>query len=139
MSIISPADLEASPLADLHALASALGIDGFRRLRKEDLVDAILARQGAAAPPRRSRRGAASPAAVEEEAEQSSAAEGGGGDEGRPAPPARSRRRRGRGRDVEAAGGEEGAVATPAPEESSDQLAEGVVELLANGSGFLRI
>ena len=45
MSIISPADLEASPLADLHALASALGIDGFRRLRKEDLIDAILARQ----------------------------------------------------------------------------------------------
>ena len=50
MSIISPADLEASPLADLHALASALGIDGYRRLRKDDLVDAILARQGAAAP-----------------------------------------------------------------------------------------
>ena len=40
MSIISPADLEASPLADLHALASALGIDGYRRLRKDDLVDA---------------------------------------------------------------------------------------------------
>jgi len=56
MSIISPADLEASPLADLHALASALGIDGFRRLRKEELVEAILARQGAAAP-RRSRAG----------------------------------------------------------------------------------
>ena len=41
MSIISPADLEASPLADLHALASALGIDGFRRLRKEELAEAM--------------------------------------------------------------------------------------------------
>ena len=28
--------LEASPLADLHAIASELGIDGFRRLRKAD-------------------------------------------------------------------------------------------------------
>jgi transcription termination factor Rho len=140
MSIISPADLEASPLADLHALASALGIDGFRRLRKEDLVDAILARQGGAAPPRRRRRDAAPPAVGEQEAEQPPAADDGEEDEERPARPARSRRRRGRGREGEAAGGEEGAAAAAAPpEESSDQLAEGVVELLANGSGFLRV
>ena len=46
MSIISPADLEASPLADLHALASALGIDGFRRLRKEELAEAIRSTSG---------------------------------------------------------------------------------------------
>src|ERR1700722_9741800 len=58
MSIISPADLEASPLADLHALASALSIDGYRRLRKSDLVDAILTRQGAAPAPRRARNAA---------------------------------------------------------------------------------
>ncbi|MGH2852559.1 MAG: Rho termination factor N-terminal domain-containing protein, partial [Solirubrobacteraceae bacterium] len=70
MSIISPADLEASPLADLHALASALGIDGFRRLRKPDLVDAILARQGAAPAPRTRSRRAAAPPPVEEAADE---------------------------------------------------------------------
>ena len=70
MSIISPADLEASPLADLHALASALGIDGFRRLRKDELADAILARQGADAPrrPRAGSRRAATEQSAEAEA-----------------------------------------------------------------------
>ena len=60
MSVITRSALEASPLADLHAIASELGLDGFRRLRKADLVDAILERQGAngdePAPARRSRR-----------------------------------------------------------------------------------
>src|SRR4051794_41468544 len=44
--------LEGSPLADLHLIANEIGVDGFRRLRKADLVDAILSRQtgyGAAA------------------------------------------------------------------------------------------
>ena len=35
-----------SPLADLHVLANELGVDGFRRLRKAELIDAIIARQG---------------------------------------------------------------------------------------------
>jgi transcription termination factor Rho len=207
MSIISPADLEASPLADLHALASALGIDGFRRLRKDDLIDAILARQGATATPKRSRsgtrRGAAgdgadeaeSPAEDEEpeaderparssrsrrpreeetaEADERPARssrsrrpreeETAEADERparssrsrspreeeeteeadeRPARSGRSRRRRGgRGRDAEE-GPREGA-GTPARREESEpaveRIAEGVVELLANGSGFLRV
>src|SRR5215210_7458727 len=46
MSVLSRSALESSPLADLHALASELGIDGFRRLRKADLVDRIVAHQG---------------------------------------------------------------------------------------------
>src|SRR4029453_13241450 len=46
MPVLSRPALEASPLANLHALPSELGIDGFRRLRKSDLVDAILERQG---------------------------------------------------------------------------------------------
>jgi transcription termination factor Rho len=46
MSVITRSALEASPLADLHAIASELGIDGFRRLRKADLVDKIIAQQG---------------------------------------------------------------------------------------------
>jgi len=46
MSVLDRSALEASPLADLHALASELSIDGYRRLRKAELIDAILVRQG---------------------------------------------------------------------------------------------
>ncbi len=42
MSVLDRTELEASPLADLHAIASQLGVDGFRRLRKTALVDSIL-------------------------------------------------------------------------------------------------
>ena len=168
MSIISPADLEASPLADLHALASALGIDGYRRLRKDDLVDAILERQGASAPPRRPRRAAAEPEGEHEDAGDSqdrdaperpsrsgrarrAAAEpldAAGPDDGdaqeRPARSGRSRRRggRGRGRDGEGAAPEADVRADRpregAREDAIERIAEGVVELLPNGSGFLR-
>ncbi len=41
MSVISRSALESSTLADLHEIASELGLDGFRRLRKGDLVAAI--------------------------------------------------------------------------------------------------
>src|SRR3954470_8622269 len=44
-SVLDRSALEQSPLADLHLLANELGVDGFRRLRKPELVDAILARQ----------------------------------------------------------------------------------------------
>jgi transcription termination factor Rho len=42
MSVLTRSSLEGSPLADLHELASELELDGFRRLRKADLVDRIL-------------------------------------------------------------------------------------------------
>ena len=42
MAVFDRSELEASPLADLHAIANQLGLDGFRRLRKADLIDAIL-------------------------------------------------------------------------------------------------
>jgi transcription termination factor Rho len=151
MSIISPEDLQASPLADLHALASALGIDGFRRLRKDDLVHAILERQGASPPPRAPRsRGRSAAAKVDEDVEYVSDDEpADDGAEERPARSGRSRRRRGRSREQ---GGEE-STGSPAPAPSAprgggreeqqapgpDRVAEGVVELLPNGSGFLRV
>src|SRR3954468_9358734 len=46
MSVLSRSALESSPLADLHAIASELGLDGFRRLRKAELVDRTVAHQG---------------------------------------------------------------------------------------------
>ena len=44
-SVLDHDALEQSPLADLHLIADELGVDGFRRLRKADLVAAIIARQ----------------------------------------------------------------------------------------------
>src|SRR5882762_5228190 len=46
MAVLERSELEASPLADLHAIADQLGLDGFRRLRKADLIDAILGEPG---------------------------------------------------------------------------------------------
>src|SRR6201999_2233372 len=50
MPVLDRSALVDSPLADLHAIASELSIDGFRRLRRNDLIDAILAKQGGDAP-----------------------------------------------------------------------------------------
>jgi transcription termination factor Rho len=152
MSVLDRAALEDSPLADLHAIASELSIDGYRRLRKAALVDAILDRSGGR------------PSA--EDADD-------GGDEDadlEAAKPESTRRRRGRrgGRGRGAARGDEDAAdetsesedddaaptrrpadttadttadeagdAEPEPEE--EPVVEGTVELLANGSGFVRV
>ena len=153
MAVLNREALEASPLADLHAIASELGLDGFRRLRKADLVQRILEETGGdtsvatavvdeaaadedARPRRRSRGGrgrskardtdsgngaSSSDDDVEYEADVADA------------PKAEERPRRSRGgrgrdrdRDQDNGGGEERSV-------------EGVVELLANGSGFVRV
>jgi transcription termination factor Rho len=46
MPVLQRSELESSPLADLHAIASELGLEGFRSKRKDDLIGAILAAQG---------------------------------------------------------------------------------------------
>jgi transcription termination factor Rho len=157
-SVLDRDALEQSPLADLHLLANELGVDGFRRLRKGDLVDAILARQagdgdGASAPepeedeapaPRsRSRRGGRSRTALDTDTDadtdaetdadtEDEAEEDGATDEDAPSRGRRGRRGgrgRGRVRDGE-----------PADEpRGEDKVAEGVVELLGNGSAFIRL
>jgi transcription termination factor Rho len=75
MSVLDRSALEASPLADLHAIGSELGIDGFRRLRREALIDAILERQGlgGAAPSEPAAEVAATSEAAEGEAESGEA------------------------------------------------------------------
>ena len=50
MPVLERSELDASPLADLHAIADQIGLDGFRRLRKAELIDAILQRSGGGAP-----------------------------------------------------------------------------------------
>jgi len=127
-SVLDRSELEQSPLADLHLLANELGVDGFRRLRREELIDAILSRQSGD-------DGVEAEAAevaetVDDETETETEAE-----ERRP----RRGRRGGRGRGRTARGaGEEGATDEDAGDDE-EKVVEGVVELLANGSGFLRL
>ncbi|HZU39793.1 MAG TPA: Rho termination factor N-terminal domain-containing protein [Solirubrobacteraceae bacterium] len=146
MSILDRSALEQSPLADLHAIASELSLDGYRRLRKPALIDAILERQGG---------DGASGTTAAEEADEAAA----GGDED--ATPTRRRRGRRGGRGRGAGDGEPEeerparrrrapaatedeeprAVEEPEPDASvgGEPLAEGVVEVLPGGSAFLRV
>jgi transcription termination factor Rho len=130
MSVLDRSALEASPLSDLHAIASELGLDGFRRLRREALIDAILARQGEEADGAEEGDDLAEEDGADDEpaVEPEEVAERPAETEREP----RRRPRRGRGRRGEAA---EAAEAEPEPE----RTVEGVVELLANGSGFVRV
>jgi transcription termination factor Rho len=129
VSVLQRKELEDSPLADLHAIASELGIEGYRALRREDLVAAIL--------------GGGEPAAESTESE--------------PAERERPRRSRGRGRgrgrgrsrdeieDKPEAEQPEGEVddepeaeSEPAEDEQHETVG-GVLDVLPNGSGFLRV
>jgi transcription termination factor Rho len=153
-AVLDRGELEKSPLADLHLLANELGVDGFRRLRKDDLIDAILSRQEGGAPPAEAEEERLAPAEAEEERPAPAEAEEerpapAEAEEERPAPaeaeeerkPRRGRRGgRGRGR----ARGEEGSTDEDAGEpreepRADDRTVEGVVELLGNGSGFIRL
>src|ERR1700683_3436191 len=49
MTVLDRSELQASPLADLHLIADQIGLEGFRRLRKADLIDAILGEKSPAA------------------------------------------------------------------------------------------
>jgi transcription termination factor Rho len=181
MAVLERSELEASPLADLHAIADQLGLDGFRRLRKAALIDAILggspgssdgspSDDGAQtegerdARPRRRRplrsRRSASPSKEDgDEGASSSTAQAPVEDETgastrrdeADAPVQRSARRgRGggaRGGSASERGGRppvgrDGGGQSDGAEASADsvgRIAAGVVELLGNGSAFLRV
>jgi transcription termination factor Rho len=131
VSVLQRKELEDSPLADLHAIASELGIEGYRALRREDLVAAILDVQGGGG----------------SDADDSA-------DDGPSERPKRSRGRgrgRGRGRsrgeieDEPEAEEPEGEVddepeaeAESADDEEREPVA-GVLDVLPNGSGFVRV
>jgi transcription termination factor Rho len=116
-AVLDRSELEQSPLADLHLLANELGVDGFRRLRKEELIDAIVARQSG-------------DVAAEEAPEED--------EERKPRRGRRGGRGRGRARE-EGATDEDAGEDRPEPRAEDDKVVEGVVELLANGSGFIRL
>ncbi len=140
MAVLERTELEASPLADLHAIADQLGVDGFRRLRRPQLIDAILGDEGSPQD-----GGGEAQAAVEDQSN---------GEKPARSATARPRRRGGRSASARprrssaaqarASAGEGDAVQeqdAPAADagEDSGAIAEGVVELLGNGSAFLRV
>ncbi len=139
MAVLERSELEASPLADLHAIADQVGLDGFRRLRKAELIDTILERTGSDA-------GETTSSEPREEREERE--------------PSTRRRRAGRTRRGKTADEEprsertrpertrpEREGARPEREDkenkeekgAAERQAEGVVELLGNGSAFLRV
>lgn len=150
MSVLDRSALEASPLADLHTIASELGLDSYRRLRKADLVDAILARQEGSEPPSvadsgdpgDATSGGDGPAAAEAdeagregavaEDEGSGAARDADAAEEETARPRRRRGGRGRGRGAREESSGSGGETAPAE-------VEGVLDVLPNGSGFIRV
>jgi transcription termination factor Rho len=169
-SVLDRDALEKSPLADLHLIANELGVDGFRRLRKGDLIDSIIARQSGAEPapaadgeeeapkPRRRSRAKAEPEAeteeetgaevdaeaeveVDAEAEvDAEVEEDGATDEDAPARGRRGRRGgRGRGRREDGDDGGRDRDRGGRERDTEDRVAEGVVELLGNGSAFIRL
>src|SRR3954469_8686738 len=136
-SVLDRSALAESPLADLHLLANELGVDGSRRLRKEDLIDAILTKQAG------------------DDLARPEGGDAGGGDDDEEAP-TRSRRggrgARPRARNDDADRGDDKPADKPArggrgPKASEkkddkpaeDKEIEGVIELLGNGSAFVRL
>jgi transcription termination factor Rho len=128
MTVLHRDALEASPLADLHAIASELGIDGFRRLRKAELIDRILRDSGGGEVD-----GDGDGDGVADDVVDEAAAD----EEARPRRRRGTRGGRGRsGRDE--ADRDDGADAGESADRR-DETVEGVVELLGNGSGFVRL
>jgi transcription termination factor Rho len=169
MSVLNRKELEDSPLADLHQIASELGLEGYRSKRKDDLIATILGATGSvdepiaeSAPATGAERDEDEDAAEDtsegtsedtSEGTSDDTSEGTSEDEPVDEPdevpaeealerPARRGRRGGRGRrrtaaEEEPAGEEEPEVVED--EISDEELATGVLDVLANGSGFVRV
>jgi transcription termination factor Rho len=131
MSVFSRDALEGSPLADLHAIASELGIEGFRKLRKADLIKAIIIDQGGDPGP--------DPEPVEAEDDADTA--------DKPARPSRSRRSSSRSSSREGSGSREsggsrggrGGSRSERGSSGEEKSVEGTIEVLGNGSAFVRV
>ncbi|HEY3829333.1 MAG TPA: Rho termination factor N-terminal domain-containing protein [Solirubrobacteraceae bacterium] len=178
MAVLERSELEASPLADLHAIADQIGLEGFRRLRKAELVDAILGGSAGgaaedtpdgeepAASERPRRRRPARPRRARASAEDEEESEATGEEPAATEEPAAAEERQGettrrrssrtrRPRAAAAAESEPAAESSerprrrgasggreeraPAGDQPADRSVEGVVELLGNGSAFLRV
>lgn len=160
MPVLTRRDLESSPLADLHVIASEFGLESYRRLRKDDLIGAILDAQGgepeapaASADERDEPDEIAAPVVAEDVSEEAAEPEERDAPRRRPRRRSRSRSAAAEGSDPEPRGRparEERADAEPADDEEpesddhishdeKEEVVAGVLDILANGSGFLRM
>ena len=150
MPVLQRAELESSPLADLHAIASELGLEGFRGMRKDDLIGAILAAQGgeeAAPEPEDEREPDEVPSdeALEPpfagEAEEPDAEDAEAAAEEEPAEDGEAVSEPEDEAEAATEEGEEVVEEEPEVEHevSDEEIATGVLDVLANGSGFLRL
>jgi transcription termination factor Rho len=138
MSVLQRKQLEESPLADLHAIASELGLEGFRVMRREELVAAILHAQSA--------EDETEPASAPDEPEPDEvpaeeALEGPAGED-RPAEDAAEPAPEGpetTAEEEQEATEQAGAAEAEAEPEPPEATASGVLDILANGSGFVRM
>jgi transcription termination factor Rho len=156
VSVLQRKELEQSPLADLHAIASELSIEGYRGLRRDDLVAAILGAQGGEA----QEPAEAPPAAAEQDAGLKDLTDGEdvavldaarAGDAGRDdedlaaSDDAAAKEAQGREEGPEREEAQE-REEEPEPEKAQEreeeperELVAGVLDVLPNGSGFLRV
>ncbi len=172
MAVLERSELEASPLADLHTIADQIGLDGFRRLRKADLIDAILGEEspssngaekssdnddgeGEARPrrrrsPRTRRPAGAAAKAQDDEADEKSDVDSSPDKDESPSRTSTGAARRGRGgRSARGGAGRSSSTRSTSSgddadsdagdSESTGRIAAGVVEVLGNGSAFLRV
>jgi transcription termination factor Rho len=125
MPVLDRKELEESPLSDLHAIASELGIEGYRRLRRDDLIDAIAGdggRGGGSTEDRPKSRSRARSRPAKDAAE----------------PKPRTRRPAG-GRSKPKPEPDEAVADEPGEDDEADtEVRDGVLDILPNGSGFMR-
>lgn len=154
MSVLDRSELEQSHLADLHAIASELGIEGFRKLGRDQLIDAILGGGGGGGAEETPAEDAAEEAGDDPAEESASRRRGrrirlrrGKEDEAPPAEEASGEKHEvviPEGDDDDGAAPEsEAAADTPEEEEATapereEDLRSGVLDILPGGSGFMR-
>src|SRR6187551_2726287 len=142
MSVLNRKELADSPLADLHQIASELGVEGYRAMRKDDLIGAILGESGGSEEP-----AAVAVAEVPEEPDEDDTSEGTSEDtsEGTSEDTSEGTSEdTSEGTSEDEPGEAEADVVEEEPEVvedqiSDDQIATGVLDVLANGSGFVRV
>lgn len=156
MAVLDRGELERSPLADLHAIAGELGVEDFRRLRRDDLVEAIVEHAGGGDPaghdddaaPEDAPRGAGRRRGRGGARETGGRAESDATDDKDEAAPRRRRSSRSRAERADRADREPAAGSSTRADretEHADDEGEveteprtGILDILPNGSGFLR-
>jgi transcription termination factor Rho len=142
MTVLKKKELEESPLADLHAIASELGLEGFRSKRKNDLITAILEVSGSPSTTTGEDHDPDEVPADEalerpaEEADQDEEETSEGTSEGTSEETSEGTSEDTSEATSEGTSEDEAVEATP---EREEEVATGVLDILANGSGFVRV